>query len=467
MIPKEKMSAISVSKSKIGGRKILHSQSREIVRNVFMFMKEEAEKKTFTDLNRVQERVQKATGVSISSIKRIIKESAGNSGNILTPKRRKKGIQPKSGLDDFDLSVVRRTINEFHITNKERPTVKSLRLVLKEKIIFQGSDFTLRKIMRNMGYRWRKSENNRLLLTEKMDIRNLRINYLRKLKQYRAEGRPFFFMDETYIHSTHTKPKSWSVPKSAEGLKTPISKGSRLIIVHAGNENGFVEGAMLAFMSGKKTGDYHDDMNFQNYEKWISEKLIPNLPEKSVLVIDNAPYHNVQLNRAPTSASRKADMIDWLSKQNIPFSETMLKPQLYTLIQLHKPRHKTFKIDSILAESGHSTLRLPPYHPDLNPIELVWSWLKDRVAKRNVNFSMGDVLQIVNEECGAITDKDWRNCCNHSRSVENNYLELEPIFDRATEEIVINLNDVSSSDESDNSSSDIESDGSLSGFEDL
>lgn len=187
------MSAISVSKSKIGGRKILHSQSREIVRNVFMFMKEEAEKKTFTDLNRVQERVQKATGVSISSIKRIIKESAGNSGNILTPKRRKKGIQPKSGLDDFDLSVVRRTINEFHITNKERPTVKSLRLVLKEKINFQGSDFTLRKIMRNMGYRWRKSENNRLLLTEKMDIRNLRINYLRKLKQYRAEGRPNFF----------------------------------------------------------------------------------------------------------------------------------------------------------------------------------------------------------------------------------------------------------------------------------
>uniref|UniRef100_A0A8D9E570 Tc1-like transposase DDE domain-containing protein n=1 Tax=Cacopsylla melanoneura TaxID=428564 RepID=A0A8D9E570_9HEMI len=102
-----------------------------------------------------------------------------------------------------------------------------------------------------MGHRWRKSENNRQVLIEKMEIRNLRINYLRKLKGYRAEGRPIFFMDESYVHSTTTKQSAWG-DSSSEGLKTPISKGPRLIIVHAGSENRFVKGALLTFQSGKK-----------------------------------------------------------------------------------------------------------------------------------------------------------------------------------------------------------------------
>jgi hypothetical protein len=63
--------------------------------------------------------------------------------------------------------------------------------------------------------------------------------------------------------------------------------------------------------------------------------------------------------------------LNWLSGRGIPFTDRMCKPELYSLIKLRKPRFKTFKIDALLAEHGHSTLRLPPYHPDLNPIELV------------------------------------------------------------------------------------------------
>uniref|UniRef100_A0A8D9E559 Tc1-like transposase DDE domain-containing protein n=1 Tax=Cacopsylla melanoneura TaxID=428564 RepID=A0A8D9E559_9HEMI len=210
-------------------------------------------------------------------------------------------------------------------------------------------------------------------------------------------------------------------------------------------------------------------MNFENYQKWIQERLIPNLPTNSVVVIDNAPYHNVQVNRAPTSSSRKSEMTKWLSERNIPHSESMLKPQLYTLIKLYKPQHKTFKIDSILANAGHSALRLPPYHPDLNPIELVWSQLKGRVAKRNVNFSMSEVTKLVTEECNAITEEDWRSCCNHTRKIEEAYMEREPLLDVMSEEIVIHLGRDSSSEtsESDYSCSEIESDGSLSGVENL
>jgi hypothetical protein len=41
------------------------------------------------------------------------------------------------------------------------------------------------------------------------------------------------------------------------------------------------------FKSGTKYGDYHHEMNFDEYERWLKTKLIPNLPPNSVLLEDN------------------------------------------------------------------------------------------------------------------------------------------------------------------------------------
>lgn len=74
--------------------------------------------------------------------------------------------------------------------------------------------------------------------------------------------------------------------------------------MHAGNFARFVENCLNIFQSGTKSEDYHDEMNFQNYKKWLTGKLLPNLPpERSVVVIDNTP---VQINIAPNSNSQKA-----------------------------------------------------------------------------------------------------------------------------------------------------------------
>jgi hypothetical protein len=60
-------------------------------------------------------------------------------------------------------------------------------------------------------------------------------------------------------------------------------------------------------------------MNFTNYEKWLKTQLIPNLPNNSVLVVDNTSYHNVRVaeDKEPTSAILKKEMIEWLRKKNI------------------------------------------------------------------------------------------------------------------------------------------------------
>ncbi|GBP15413.1 hypothetical protein EVAR_80584_1 [Eumeta japonica] len=112
--------------------------------------------------------------------------------------------------------------------------------------------------------------------------------------------------DESYVDSSHSNPKA-EMDGSIKGLKQPILKGQHVLIVHAGSETGFVPNALLTFKAGYKTGDYHN-MTAKNFEKWLRTQLIPNLPPRSVVVVDNASYHNKQYDPAPTSNSRKAEM---------------------------------------------------------------------------------------------------------------------------------------------------------------
>lgn len=67
------------------------------------------------------------------------------------------------------------------------------------------------------------------------------------------------------------------------------------------------------------------------FEVFVQEAVLPRLPRGSVLVLDNARIHH-----GPT-------------------------------------------LQKSVEAAGCSLLYLPPYSPDLNPIELVWSWLKEKV----------------------------------------------------------------------------------------
>jgi hypothetical protein len=128
-------------------------------------------------------------------------------------------------------------------------------------------------------------------------------------------------------------------------------------------------------------------MNHENYKKSLQEKLIHHLEFKSVTVVDNASYHNVQLNRHPTSNARKDEVLFWLDKHCIRYSSNVTKAELYDLIKMHKPQYKTAAIDCMLAEHGHTVIRLPPYHLDLNPIKNLGD-CEDQNSCKNVTFML-------------------------------------------------------------------------------
>ena len=131
-----------------------------------------------------------------------------------------------------------------------------------------------------------KCETNRVILMERQDVVLARIKYLRQMKKYREEGR-----DETFIHTSHASQKAWQSDETS--VNVPISKGERCIIVNAGSEAIFVKGALLVYDGKSSSGDYNSEMNLTKFMHWLQERLIPNLPSRSVVVISNAPYQSV------------------------------------------------------------------------------------------------------------------------------------------------------------------------------
>jgi hypothetical protein len=138
-------------------------------------------------------------------------------------------------------------------------------------------------------------------------------------------------MFETYICKSHTTLFGWS-DGSVQDLFAPILRGQRIIIINTGGGEGFVPNSYVHFKSHQRRGDYHNDLNFRNYKKWVKEKLILSPPPNSVIVTDSAPYRNVQVNPALTSNSRKSALISRFKKKGIPHAEGTSKPNLYQFI---------------------------------------------------------------------------------------------------------------------------------------
>ena len=92
----------------------------------------------------------------------------------------------------------------------------------------------------------------------------------------------------------------------------PQGEGKRLIISHIGSEDGFLDGCGECFVGVKNTSDYHHEMNGDHFENWWEKKVLPGLPNKSVVLIDNAKYHSRQTeeSKKPTTKWRKWHFLD-------------------------------------------------------------------------------------------------------------------------------------------------------------
>ena len=147
-------------------------------------------------------------------------------------------------MDNFDTKALRSAVHEFY-TEKKYPTMDSLLWAVKEKGIFSEERTTLWRVMRKMGFKYKKVNDKRYIY-EQPGIIVWRHEYLRRLRRNRRERRPVIYLDETWANARDGVEKMWveddsrAISRTKGGIRKPSGKGSRLIILHAGSENGWI-----------------------------------------------------------------------------------------------------------------------------------------------------------------------------------------------------------------------------------
>ncbi|KAJ8897786.1 hypothetical protein PR048_003136 [Dryococelus australis] len=118
-----------------------------------------------------------------------------------------------------------------------------------------------------------------------------RREYLCAVKRTLNEGHS---VSKVWVNITVISKRNAFMGGLSTGLKIPPEDGKRLIILQVESVKGFVDGELLSFMS-KTSNDCYEEMTMV-----CKVGLLPSLDENSVIVIDNAPYHNAKLEKILT-----------------------------------------------------------------------------------------------------------------------------------------------------------------------
>ncbi|WP_317174716.1 transposase [Chryseobacterium antibioticum] len=139
------------------------------------------------------------------------------------------------------------------------------------------------------------------------------------------DQRPIIYLDESGFAMDAPRPKGYSL------------KGARCYGAQDWHSRGRVN-AIGAIHRFKMLNVYLFDgnINADVFYSWVTQQLLSSLPERAVIVMDNATFH------------KRSDSIEAIESK------------------------------------GHNILFLPPYSPDLNPIEKKWAQAKSIRKKSGV-----------------------------------------------------------------------------------
>ncbi|KAL4101220.1 hypothetical protein QTP88_021240 [Uroleucon formosanum] len=209
-------------------------------------------------------------------------------------------------------------------------------------------------ILKDLQFEYVKKNRNSALL-EREDLISLRRNYLLKIKHYRAQNRPIYYLDETWVNAGETHSRTWvdtTVASTRDahlrglttGQKAPSGKGKRLIVLHIGSSDDFVPGGLLCFESKTNSAYYHDEMNGDTFYEWFV-KTLPLLKPNAIIVMDNASYHSVKKQKIPVRSWKKQAIIDWLESKDVIVTYPIVKNDLMKKVYKIKKHHDTYVID--------------------------------------------------------------------------------------------------------------------------
>jgi len=383
------------------------------------------------------------TGIGLNTIQTTI-ANYKNTKPIQPPNKKKVRLSFKVKVDDFERNAIRKKVYDFWFRRQVPTLDKILISVNSDKTLNTYKRTNLYHLLRELNFTYCKRGRNSALI-ERDDIVLWRTKYIQDIRKYRQEGRLIYYLDERWANISDCMEKM-GVGKTVKshrdaflsglltGAPNPTGKGKRLIIVHIGSEEGFVNGGLLIFESKKGSADYHDEINGNLFFDWI-KSVIPLLKDNSVIVMDNAPYHSVTAERCPTMSWKKTDIESWLEHKGETYEKPLNKVGLMNIVNRIKPQFNTYVIDEYVKTKNMVVLRLPPYHCELNPIEQAWSSVKRYIKMNNSTFKLPDVKKLVIEGVNECGPEKWKNFVSHVINQENIFWDIDFIVDEVMENL--------------------------------
>ena len=368
-----------------------------------------------------------ALGIGVATVKRIMADY-NRDPNLLDELTTVRG-RPVHAVSASHQESVRSYIRAANSKGKHITLADICSFLKKENIDETFHKTTLARTLNRWGFEFGKGTRSQHL-KEKDHVIAARQRYLREMRNNRTSGdnlntkRPEVYLDESYVNKNHSHDFIWYYGEDGPWVQKPTGNGERLIIINAITKSGWVPGAKLVFKSTRKTGDYHGQMNWNLFKKWFTEMLLPNIPEHSLIIMDNAPYHNILSEHSPpTSQSSKRKIKEWLEQNKIYCRDDCLKPELVEILTKMVPE-PIYAIDEIAASCGHKVLRTPPYHPELQPIETCWGVAKNHVG-RNCDFTMKNLIKQLDCGFNKVTAETCAEIIAKVRKIEDEFRKAD------------------------------------------
>ena len=420
---------------------------KEMVVNVKQYFDKEKElvlKNKKLDVNNSALCTALATHLSQITVWRIMAEY--NRNNTFSPLA-KKGSRPYAV--DENVKTICQDIIRSHNIYREHLSVRLLVGILRDEHRIVIARETLRRCL----YQWHILHGfvqRHNALRERDYVVKARRAYLIKKKIFNASGRSLVYLDETYMNKNHSgTDTAWycsdwkNNPRLDRSfgpyINKPAGKGERFIILNAITKEGWVNNAQLVFQAHRRTGDYHGAMNENNFLKWFITQLLPNIPDNAVVIMDNAPYHNMFLeDGVPPLSSQKVILQQWLHDNHIFFDNDFIRPQLIDLINQNRPL-KVFRLDHILKmdplykDRNIEILRTPQYHPELQPIEKCWGVMKQYMAQ-HCDFTLKGLRNNLETAWTKVTSDTLKGILKKVGDWEDYHFEQDSLLDAVDDE---------------------------------
>lgn len=426
-------------------------EEAELVQVVYKRIAEEKEAGKRVSVRNVKKRVSHLTSVSERSVARMYKDpdSFAPAGEAEIRDR-----EYKLTIDMFE--AVHKAVIACK-TGGCTPSVRRVHALLQEVVDEEGTLVypycrdSLWRHMKEMGYSYERSKTYGEYVQEMESVKEQRVAYLRKIREYREEGREIFYQDESWVNANIRSPKEWKHDDMPNTDKVRGGLGKRTILCGIGSaRTGWLNGrdSFLMFHGKLKVGsDYHEEMSSTVFLDWMKNKVLPFVPDRSVVVIDRATYHLTRTAETrPPNGETKAQLLQWLrarpTEERVRIRDSSGKDwtrksddeillrapvglslaELKVIVKKFSPEPE-YEAKALIdkQERDLKLLLLPTHHPELNPIELQWGRLKAYAMRHNTSFNLPDVEKLVWDEYDRVTVEHWAGCERRAIKTENEY----------------------------------------------